>query len=97
VTWTAVDIPSFTLLLRFRGWGLIYSVDGPSLVRTGLRSLMSDDGATGSTGGSFLESIESCWTERPGLPCCSLVPFVFFFFGDNIRSWVVSGEYSTSI
>jgi hypothetical protein len=61
--WIVVNIPSFTTL----GTGMEYSVDDPSLVQAGRGSSMSDDGATGSTGGNFQESVESCWTERPGL------------------------------
>ena len=35
----------------------------------------------------------SCWTERPGLPCCSLVPFYFFliFLEITLDDWVGSG------
>ena len=78
MTWIAVDIPS-------------YSVGDPRLVRAGLGSLTSDDGAIGSNGGNLLDFFASCWTERPGLPCCSLVPFVFFFL-DNIRRLDCSGK-----
>ena len=75
--WIAVDIPSFTF----------YSVGDPCLVRAGLGSLTSDDGAIGSTGGNLLDVFASCWTERLDLPCCSLVPFIYFFdfFGVKIE------------
>jgi hypothetical protein len=84
VTWIAVGIPSFTF-----GVGVEYSVDDPSLVRAGLGSLTSDDGATGSIGGIYQKSVDRCWTERPGLQLAVWFPLYFFFlfFEISLEAW----------
>jgi hypothetical protein len=72
-----LDSSRFFLMLLW-GWGLTTAL----MI---LGSLMTDDGATGSTGGNLQESVASCWTERPWLQPAPWFPSIFFyFFGDKL-------------